>query len=338
MDQESRSFSKFLIIFVANDNHVSNVNTLQSIFKQEYPILSLVILNDDTNAFQCERLMWNITDHIPENIEKIQIVENRYPIGEPVSVRNIIRKSNAEYVMILHSGERFSSAQVLNKCWDALEQEPDTGILTAPVEERSADLKKVIKKHIFDTVSDTSSENRDAMYIYRLDILRGMLEEAAKRNVHVCDSISSVLPEESVRRMALDFSLCIFTPKELEDTPSEVPQILGNEKLQNIKKLMEEHKSNPTAPRPVHRDTTPAPSQKNKRILWAFKNSRFLRIKTNILIDLLLIFFAVLFYTEKILPPAWCVFAAAGVLLTLWIIVMLACNLYFRKHPERLVF
>ena len=332
MDENKR----ILIVEITNNNHVSNVKTLQSIFRQDYPCLELVILNDDTDAFQCERLMWNITDHTPDRFHHVQIVENTYPLGEAASLRRIVEKTAADYVMILHSGERFSSDHALSNCLEALEAEQKAGVLIAPVEERSPNLKSLVAKHCF-TANVGRNENIDSMFFYRTDALRGLLKQLPAGSVSVCEGIYSALRENALLSLRSDSPICIFTEKEIEDEHPELPSTLGNETLQNIEGLMEEREKSPYPANAGEKTTAPEPSPKGKRILWLFKNSRFLRIKTNILIDLMMIFLAVLFFVEEILPPAWIIFTAVAAVLTVWIMAMLICNLYFRKHPERLV-
>jgi len=69
-----------LLIAMLNNNHLSNVRTLQSIYSQTHPEIYLVICNDAIPKFDCERIIYNLFDK-PDNIKGIYLKENRYPLG-----------------------------------------------------------------------------------------------------------------------------------------------------------------------------------------------------------------------------------------------------------------
>ena len=328
------SFPKLLIIMITNNNHVSNVKTLQSVFNQDYPWIELVVVNDDTDAFQCERLIYNITDHIPENVLHIQIKENPYPIGDFASVWGIMQDSSADYVFVIHSGERFKSASVLTGCCERLGREAATDVLIAPLEEKAS----IPRMHQFlhNKAENPMTSNRDSMFFFRADTLRNMQETAT----YNCLShlVRGNLDSGEISAAATASPICWYTEQEIEDVSVAIPTSLGNDKSKNYDAQETETATNLSFQSASIPPTKAASSTYKKRILWLHKNSRFLRIKTNILIDLVLFLIAALFLVEKILPPIWIAPATVAVLLALWNLAMLTCNLYFRKHPERLVF
>ena len=60
-----------VVILLAGSDHLKNVKTLQSIFKQDYENIRLVVCNDHTYGFENQRLLNNFRHERPENIRQI---------------------------------------------------------------------------------------------------------------------------------------------------------------------------------------------------------------------------------------------------------------------------
>ena len=332
---------KLLIVLFANDNHLSNIRSLQSIFKQDYPNIILFVINDDTDAFQSERLIYNITDHTPETVQKVRIVENPYPIGECASVKNALSESEADYVFILHAGEIFSSPKVLRKCLMKMEHDLSSSFLTAPIEKKSDNLKETIEIKTFSKEEiETFEKTRpcDAMFLYRSQVLYLILEKMTGKSCNTCEAVLPLFSDDNLRFLSIDSPICFYSDENMKTPLASIPSHLGNERLHHISELISDQRNSQTDSVKITADKSRILTPSNKRTLWLFKHSRFMSIKIDVLIFLLLLFFSALVFWEKISVILGIALIFITVLVGIWTITMLCVNLYFRKYPERLVF
>ena len=119
---------------------------------------------------------------------------------------------------------------------------------------------------------------------------------------------------------------------------SSIPSHLGNERLHHITELITNQSSSQNDSVRIVADHSRVLTPSNKRTLWLFKHSRFMSIKIDILILLFLFLLSALVFWEKISAILGIVLLFITGLMGIWTITMLCFNLYFRKHPERLVF
>lgn len=344
-----------LVILLANDNHLSNVKTLQSIYNQDYPNIYLVACNDCTDHFQSERLFYNFEAGRPENIRGIYIHENKHPLGEYLMQKQFWDRASAQYVVTLHSGEYFAAPDALRKCVEQLEEKTASSALLVAAEKWSDDMKTRIK--VFspaaqgktqqvsfrEQVAIADSDFRDCMVLYRLDALQSQNFRIPTGCNMITPNILTALLGQKKQVTAVSQVLCKYSDESITDIKTPLTETYGNQRLQNLAELVRDRSSAPHAEKnkalfgaaPV----IPAQTAQKNRWLTLYKYSRFSKLKSYAAIDLLMfICAAVLMITrQSVLMVAGGALMALAVLLLCWTATMLGYNLYFKKNPQRLV-
>lgn len=224
---------QFLVILFLNDNHLSNVKTLQSIYKQDYPNIYLLACNDCTDAFQCERFIYNFEAGRGKNIRRIYLHENRYPLGELHTQRLLMDKVNSDYVIVLHSGEYFVTNDVLSKCVEIMENDQNAVGVLMNVELWTNDMKKCISKHnVF-----SKNEYRASMAVYRLEMLKSILNTHSTEEEIEKSGIIQLL-REGIKLKMQSFSSCKYSNASIRNSESLVDKFYGSYKIQTIVKLL----------------------------------------------------------------------------------------------------
>jgi len=344
-----------MVLLLTNDNHLSNVKSLQSIYKQDYPNIYLVVCNDCTDHFQSERLFYNYEAGRPENVQGVYVHENVHPLGEYCTQKQFWDHAKADYVVALHSGEYFVSPQALSQCVKQLEYDHSVAALLVGAELWSNDMKKC--ETVYAAVNQRQpqfltsleqaavklTEIRDCMLICRLKDVRALEFSEEQSGVAVGANVLTALLSDKRRVMMIPQTLCKFSELSIEDEKKAVPDTYGNKRIQNISELLKEESA--------QRDSGEkdrlfggnpmgvAPSQETSRWLKLYKYSRFSKLKSYAVLDLLTIICAVLMLmtNHPLLSVAGAVVLAGSVLLLCWTMAMLVVNLYLKKNPQRLV-
>lgn len=328
---------QFLVVMFANDNHLSNVKTLQSILKQQYENVFLLVCNDATNNFQAERLLYNFWENKSEGIQQIFLAENHAPMGVCATLKEKLACTDAEYVMVVHSGEYLNEPETLEECAAAMEQNADAAALATHADVWFTDMSEIDETLTYD--DDTPRYLRDCMFVYRYQALKKALENE-EQGTFLWETAIDSITRQGGRVAKGQFSACKLTKASIEDEKNDVPQALGNERMLNIARKLQENKDADTVQYKVkaHQQAAPEVRKKQKIKNWLYKQSRFRSLLIYGILALLMIICAVLFLAlvpgmGKVLGA---VFAFAAVCAVLWCLGLAAFNLYFRKHPERL--
>ncbi len=342
---------RLLVIFLTNDNHLSNVRTLQSIYKQDYPNIYLAVCNDCTDQFQSERLLYNFEAGRPENIKRICYRENKHPMGEYLSQKQFWDSMVVDYVVTLHSGEYFASPQALTNCIRYLSCNSSVSAVITTAELWSNDMKKrlslcSITKDDQVTLGETSQLNienlRDCMLMCRIDALKNLDVQTEQGEKPVSQIVCSALLEHGQTVTTQPMSLCKFSQDSIQNTAVSVPDTYGNIILQSISELIQSSPAKTLEMTAAAGTSEPIRVSEKYRnlILKLHKYSSFSKLKFYAIIDLLIAIFATLLFLTKatVLVVAVKIMAVIAVLLFVWMVGMLACNLYFKKNPQRLVF
>ena len=336
---------KLLLFAFANGNHVSNVRMLQSIFKQDYESIILIICNDCTDNFQSEKLVNNLNVGRPKNIKQVYFQENQYPKGEFLSQKSFWDKTEADYIMTIHSGEYFNSPQILKKSVKYLEDDHSIAAVITSMEQWTDDFRYRVSVYnpagqsiltATDQLSLAENDIRDCMVIYRISALRKLDIKIDEKQTHVSRKLLPSLLEKGETIIALPMSLCRFSDSSASDVISCIPDTYGNIKWQEIDNLLK-NPSELMGPGPAE-----IPSSFGKRrsyFLLLYRLSRFQKLKSYAVLDLLLMICAACMITTgmKILTMVAFVLFAVAFFLSTWVAIMLICNLYFKRNPQRLV-
>lgn len=329
-----------LVVLFANNNHLSNVKTLQSIYRQNYGNFYLLVCNDAGSNFQAERLLYNFLDKQPEGIQQIYMVENRFPKGEICTLRDKLGFAQTDYVLILHAGEYLAEKDTLSQCVEMFEAHENASALALAADLYYSDMKELDETYTVPQDGQIDPDHmRDCMLFYRYDTLAAALQRDAAEG---CTTLwEHALPDLS-GLYAVNQSVCHFSKTSIEDTPCEIPQELGNPRMLKIARMLAEGTGAASESAPASQVKLAAPrkvSKKQKLVGWLYKQSRFHSLLIYAILALLLVACAVLFLwvVPGIGKVLGVLLAVAAVLAVLWCFGLVAFNLYFRKHPERLM-
>ena len=338
------------VFFFVNNNHISNVKTLQSIYKQDYSNINLLICNDCIYGFESERFLYNFQEYKNENISQIYFHENFHPLGEYESVLQFRGRLKGEFLIIIHSGEYFLSSSILRESIAAMEYDSSIAaeIFNAEYWDDSFTKRIAVETALINSSArqllhaDDIMINklRDCMVIYRLSVLNTINLKAVPLNL--CTS-QCVIPQimENGAVISIPASLCRFSLDSTQNRPKKAPESLGNVRLKNIEKILEQNKTKEIPPNSIFEPSVLKPPIYNihKLPLTLYKFSTYIRVKNYAVISLLLFIAAALFFNLSnplsfLLGTFFIVLASVA---SLWTIGMAGCNLYFKKNPQRLV-
>ncbi len=212
-----------LIIAFTNDNHLSNVKMIQSIFKQDYENIILAICNDSTGNFQEERFFYNLAPNRPDGVRKIYFNCNKYTIGEINSFKNLVNKFKSEYVFVIHSGEYFTENSSIKKCVEIFEENENSVAISARTEVWSDDMKKCnetlsysVDNFLFDKIIGSSTKKTsDCMFMYRTSLLDNIEISNKYKNIYL--NIISEIEKNKYDITASEYSICKFSPQSISN-------------------------------------------------------------------------------------------------------------------------
>lgn len=327
-----------LVVMFVNDNHLSNVKTLQSIFLQQKENVYLLVCNDSTSNFQAERLLYNFLANKPDNIQQIYMVENPCPKGDVTSLRERISFVQTDYVLILHSGEYLANPNTLEQCVNAFIQHIDCQALVFSADRKNAEMKKteaILKAPQTQTIN--AHQMRDCMLFYRYDVLAEALQKKTLGASSVCSHVLPHLQQVETE----DFVICRFSNASIENTPCTIPQTLGNQRMlklaqklaQNTLNEGERSQGEPSFTKPV---IPSKPSKKQLFTTWLTRHACRKNILLYGVLALLLIICATMFLsaTSDISQALGITLSIVAFIAVLWCGVLVAINLHHKKDQK----
>lgn len=338
------------IFFFANNNHLSNVRTLQSIYRQNCDHINLIVCNDCTYGFQSERLLNNFEAGRPANVEYVHFHENPYPMGEFASQRQFWDRIDSEYYLVIHSGEQLAAPDALRACVDTLRLDKSLAAAVMDLEEWDAGFKhRLAVTQCIETAGNSgilSGEDRqrlhpeqirDCMVVYYLPVLRRL---ALVFNEDACQISGEVIPyllEKGHRIVRKSGALCRYSEDSVQDVQVPEPTRLGSEALHNIQMILQDSEWKEQQSEILfHSSAAASKTPKRNYHLLAYKLCTFTRIKNLALITLLLYIAAALFLLTGA-PFVGPIFMMAAGVATVCVGSMLVLNLYYKRNPQRLV-
>lgn len=344
-----------VIFFFAGNNHISNVETLQSIYTQDYDSINLIICNDSVYGFESERLLANFEERKSEHIQQVYFLENLYPMGELDCQRQFWDRMDDAYYYVIHAGEKFTSPTVLRTCVEELKKEPSADAILAGAELWSDDfdkllqVKQAVKPELQGAIlSGTDakwvcrSEIRDCMVLYRVPALRIIRLQLDQHQTHVGQHLIMRLLRSGGSVMAKSMIMCKYSEKSTSSTEIPVPTEYGSEILRNIENLLQESEQTPIPnEKPLFSSGTQVKKPARKRNLHHIlhKLSTFAKIRSYAVFALLMFIAAALFLhlDTELCGFLGVVFMIGAILASLLTVGMLACNLFYKRYPQRLV-
>lgn len=338
------------IFFFANNNHLSNVRTLQSIYRQDYPHINLVVCNDCTYGFQSERLLNNFEAGRGANIEYIYYQENPIPMGECGSQLQLWDRIDTEYYFVIHSGDLLSSPDALRLSINSLRLDRSLAAVVNGLNLKDEAFNKVLSTTTITRnpqaqgIYSAADKNelrahrvRDCMAVYRLKMLKKLPRETLEDNRYLGKQALPALLEEGHRIAVRTTALCCYSESSIQDVVIPEPTKLGRDTLRNIRDMLQEQAEKPEdmlfqsqVPQP------PAPRRNRHRVLY--KLSSLKKILRYAGVAVLLAIAAGLFLQlEAPLAFLGWGFLALAACAGAFAVAMLVCNLYYKKNPQRLV-
>ena len=338
------------VFFFANNNHLSNVKTLQSIYKQDYPHINLVVCNDCTYGFQSERLLNNFEAGRGANIEYLYFQENPWPMGECASQTQLWDRIHSDYYFVIHSGDQLAAPEALRQCINTLRLDRSLAAAVAGVELRDKDFKKCLsttrltKDPEAQGVFSSADKNqlrlhrlRDCMTVYRLSALKKLDLAQDDRSRFLSKQAMPQLLEKGHRITVQQSILCCYSDDGVQDVTIPEPTKLGKDTLRNIEELLKQQTRDPKA---LFEAEVPAPKAPNRnRHTMLYKLSTFKKIGLYAGGSVLLAIAAALFLhlKQKVFFAVGLGFLALAACTAGLAAVMMLLNLYYKKNPQKLV-
>lgn len=237
-----------VFLFVGS-NHLSNVKSLQSIYKQDYEHIRLIVCNDCTYGFESERLLGNFEHRRPKNIEHIIFQENRVSIGKYRSLQKFLPQIQSEYFMILHAGEYFISPSSVREAIRVLKKNKKSDAVICACEFWDDKFKLIYKvyspKNVMDALCHKGDEGQgayklyDCMVVYRTSVLvdeNFVVEEAC---LQISSRIIPCLLEKEIRIEISEKSLCRYSESSKVDMVNPTPKTLNRRHVDNVISLVQ---------------------------------------------------------------------------------------------------
>lgn len=342
----------FLLVVFLNDNHLGNVVTLQSIYRQTYNNIKVVFCNDATNHFQREKFVNNMNVNRPQGIQQVKLVENPHRYGETRTFIRAVLNTDADYVMVLHSGEQLLNSITISRCAERISLDKLADVLSFVVTQKDETLTEIEATYNLTEILEEREEKwwkddnllyglKDCMFVYRRESLLQLINKNLLEKSKIAQTFVPAMLTQGMKITNTNMNAFFYLLPDTMDVVAEIPDTLGDPKLETIRNLYAEHKamernganlSNLEA-RPISKSR----KQSIRKLL--FRLSRRKMIIAYAGATLLLAILSVLLFllredTTNILGIIAAAVAGLSLLCTLF---MLGVNLYYRLKPERLL-
>lgn len=110
---------KFTILLLNYNNYDYLFEAIDSVIKQDYPNIELIIVDDCSSVFYEEK----IDDYLrkyAKNINSYKIVRNKKNLGTVKTINFILKNVNSKYMMLFASDDALSDNKIITKYYNAL--------------------------------------------------------------------------------------------------------------------------------------------------------------------------------------------------------------------------
>ena len=101
---------------------------IDSILKQDYPLIELIVSDDGSKNFEEEKLRKYIDDNARDNIT-YSIIHRKKNIGTVKNINNALAVSKGEYIRILGGDDTYPVPDVLSRMIRILEKEHSIAVV-----------------------------------------------------------------------------------------------------------------------------------------------------------------------------------------------------------------
>lgn len=341
-----------LIVALLDNNHLSNVRTLQSIYRQSYNNIVLAICNDAISAFQSERFFYNLMSSRPQGIQKVFFLENDHPKGSVAVVRDVLGRFYADYVFVIHAGDLFCAPETVASIVSTFENIPQADALSVLSETWSDDFNTKLQTLSLPfgnddftnpkgTFSYAPESLQDCMLIYRWDALHHTLMTASYSTTVIQTALAD-MPLRGCTIAAASVPVCRHSSDTLHKFETGKPfSCDSNTDPVPSHRSAKDASSLSATSRLVKELPAPLPSQstRHKRNKLLFHLSTTKKNVAYLLFALLLLNCSLLCFLLKsqISIAFGVLFSVLAFLACLWSVCMIGFHVYFKIKPERLI-
>lgn len=225
----------FVILMLTN-NHLSNVKSLQSIYRQNYEDIFVIAYNDCTSHFESERFGWNLENKRGSNIRQVIFEESKYQYGEYAALKKYWNQMDDGLTITLHAGEYFKNSMSVSECVKRFDTDDEPDVVVSPCVCYTEDMKRVVRVLETKQVAADANNLRDCMVMAKTKVLQDIDVEVDIREKHVMRYILNQMRENSYVIKNSEQTLCIYSNESIDPQDTPVPDVLVDKRLYEIAK------------------------------------------------------------------------------------------------------
>lgn len=170
MLNQTNNKTVLLCVFLT-DNHLKNVKTLQSIYKQKQINVFLCLINNGLLDFQCERYIYNLNVDRPQNINQVYLYELEKRKDVVNCVKEMTNKFTTDYLYVLRAGDYLKGDVALKESVDSLSSQEEYRICLLSYEKENRYYTVNTYRSLTERCDELWTKYRDCMFIYDASIL-----------------------------------------------------------------------------------------------------------------------------------------------------------------------
>lgn len=333
MESVPESKTVYILLFLTN-NHLSNVKSLQSIYRQNYDNIFLIAYNNCTSHFESDRFNWNLENGRGSNIRQVIFDESPYQLDEYTVLRKYWNRMDDGLTIALHAGEYFKSNSSVSECAAMFAADYPDAVL-APCACYTNDMKKVVSTIKVKETGWNTPSFRDCMVMARTRALQSVHVEFDVHEQHVMRLMLEQMEQQEYIVLRTEKVLCTYSVASTNPLESPLPDSLVDEKLRAICEQYRSQKSETDPPLLSTKNSCAfVPSEQQVPLLERLVTLK--RIKDYLLLTLAMLLTGGLFMLLKqpaLQTIAWVILGLGGAC-AVWTASAVIINLLF-KHKKR---
>ena len=138
-----RELLSVIVLTYKHENYL--IQTLDSIFEQNYSNIELIIAEDGDPNFNKKYIEDYIKMHAQNNIKNVVFSINNHNVGTVRNINNALQKSSGEYIKIIAGDDVYSNGNVFSKQVSILESNSDIEVVVGNIVECDDKLNPLIE-------------------------------------------------------------------------------------------------------------------------------------------------------------------------------------------------
>lgn len=164
----------FSVIVVCYNNSQYLYDCIDSILKQDYDNIELVIADDYSKVFDIEGIKTYINSNAFDNIKHFDIYQNECNLGTVKNINRAIKKCSGTYLKVIAADDALYDGLVLSKAAEALDSSP-CGLIVADVMKCDRNLAEIelYSKKLYNRINIMSAQECFKALCIHDDIVAG---------------------------------------------------------------------------------------------------------------------------------------------------------------------